>query len=96
MESTKGDTPQNLTFLALSPSYTPFRVCRCALVVSGPSVYDVSRRESFTNLVDVWMKEVDAHVTVHECVLVLVGNKADKVSECGRIEGRRGSIQKGA
>ncbi|XP_050208897.1 ras-related protein RABC2a-like [Mercurialis annua] len=44
-------------------------------------VYDVTRRETFTNLVDIWAKEVELYSTNQECIKVLVGNKVDKDSE---------------
>ncbi|XP_010490837.1 PREDICTED: ras-related protein RABC2a-like [Camelina sativa] len=44
-------------------------------------VYDVTRRETFTNLVDVWGKEIELYSTNQECVRMLVGNKVDRVSE---------------
>ncbi|XP_072955316.1 ras-related protein RABC2a-like [Typha angustifolia] len=44
-------------------------------------VYDVTRRETFTNLADVWIKEVELHSTNRECIKMLVGNKVDKESE---------------
>lgn len=44
-------------------------------------VYDVTRRESFNNLFDVWAKEVELYSTNPDCIKVLVGNKADKESE---------------
>ena len=43
-------------------------------------VYDVTRRETFTNLSDVWAKEVDLHSINQDCVKMLVGNKVDRVS----------------
>ncbi|WCJ34444.1 hypothetical protein M5689_015754 [Euphorbia peplus] len=46
-------------------------------------VYDVTRRESFTNLSDIWAKEVDLSCTNKACVKMLVGNKVDKESERG-------------
>jgi GTPase SAR1 family protein len=42
-------------------------------------VYDVTKRESFTNLAEVWTKEIELHSTNKECVKMLVGNKVDKV-----------------
>ncbi|KAL2933403.1 Ras-related protein RABC2a [Bienertia sinuspersici] len=42
-------------------------------------VYDVTRRETFTNLSDVWAKEVELYSTNQECVKMLVGNKVDKL-----------------
>ncbi|GAB2272276.1 Ras- protein RABC2a [Dionaea muscipula] len=44
-------------------------------------VYDVTRRETFTNLSDVWAKEVDLYSTDQDCVKMLVGNKVDRDSE---------------
>ncbi|KAJ4705008.1 Ras-related protein like [Melia azedarach] len=44
-------------------------------------VYDVTRRETFTNLSDVWAKEVDLYSTNQDCVKMLVGNKVDRESE---------------
>lgn len=44
-------------------------------------VYDVSRRDTFTNLSEVWSKEVELYSTNQDCVKVLVGNKVDKDSE---------------
>lgn len=43
-------------------------------------MYDVTRRETFTNLSDVWAKEVDLYSTNQDCVKMLVGNKVDRVS----------------
>ncbi|GKB81745.1 Ras-related protein RabC1 [Tanacetum coccineum] len=45
------------------------------------AVYDVTRRETFTNLSDVWAKEIDMHSTNQDCIKMLVGNKVDKESE---------------
>ncbi|XP_052172922.1 ras-related protein RABC2a-like isoform X2 [Diospyros lotus] len=44
-------------------------------------VYDVTQRETFRNLSDVWAKESDLYSTNQACVKMLVGNKIDKVSE---------------
>ncbi|XP_011013767.1 PREDICTED: ras-related protein RABC2a isoform X2 [Populus euphratica] len=44
------------------------------------TVYDVTRRETFTNLSDVWGKEVELFSTNQDCVKMLVGNKVDKES----------------
>ncbi|GKV40880.1 hypothetical protein SLE2022_078070 [Rubroshorea leprosula] len=44
-------------------------------------VYDVTRRETFTNLCDVWAKEVELYSTNKDCVKMLVGNKVDRESE---------------
>lgn len=44
-------------------------------------VYDVTRRETFTNLSDVWAKEVDLYSTNQDCLKMLVGNKVDRDGE---------------
>ncbi|PNX94727.1 ras-related protein RABC2a-like [Trifolium pratense] len=44
-------------------------------------VYDVTRRETFTNLVGIWAKEVGHYSTNHDCIKILIGNKVDKESE---------------
>ncbi|KAL3358262.1 hypothetical protein AABB24_015418 [Solanum stoloniferum] len=44
-------------------------------------VYDVTRRETFTNLSDVWAKEVELYSNNQDCVKMLVGNKVDRESE---------------
>ncbi|XP_015876664.2 ras-related protein RABC2a [Ziziphus jujuba] len=44
-------------------------------------VYDVTRRETFTNLLEIWAKEVDLYSTNKECIRILVGNKVDKDKE---------------
>ncbi|KAK4476381.1 hypothetical protein RD792_015532 [Penstemon davidsonii] len=44
-------------------------------------VYDVTRRETFTNLSDIWGKEIDLYSTNQDCIKMLVGNKVDKESE---------------
>ncbi|XP_077224217.1 ras-related protein RABC1-like [Tasmannia lanceolata] len=55
---------------------------RCdALGMASCRVYDVTRRETFTNLSDIWAKEVDLYSTNQDCIKMLVGNKIDKESE---------------
>ncbi|MBA0550745.1 hypothetical protein Golob_021667 [Gossypium lobatum] len=44
-------------------------------------VYDVTRRETFTNLSTVWAKEVELYSTNQDCAKMLVGNKVDRDSE---------------
>lgn len=44
-------------------------------------VYDVTRRETFTDLCDVWLKEVDLYSTNPDCIKMLVGNKVDRDAE---------------
>ncbi|KAJ6720206.1 DRAB5-RELATED [Salix viminalis] len=43
-------------------------------------VYDVTRRETFENLSDIWAKEVELY-TNQKCIKILVGNKVDRDSE---------------
>lgn len=43
------------------------------------TVYDVTRRETFTNLSDIWAKEIDLYSTNQDCIKMLVGNKVDRV-----------------
>uniref|UniRef100_A0A804PB47 Ras-related protein RABC2a n=1 Tax=Zea mays TaxID=4577 RepID=A0A804PB47_MAIZE len=45
------------------------------------TVYDVTKRESFSNLADVWTKEIEANSTNKDCIKMLVGNKVDKDDE---------------
>ncbi|KAA8539241.1 hypothetical protein F0562_025933 [Nyssa sinensis] len=44
-------------------------------------VYDVTRRETFTNLSEIWAKEVELYSTNHDCIKLLVGNKVDRDGE---------------
>ncbi|XP_065036629.1 ras-related protein RABC1-like [Musa acuminata AAA Group] len=44
-------------------------------------VYDVTRRDTFTNLSDAWAKEIDLYSTNQDCIKMLVGNKVDKENE---------------
>lgn len=41
-------------------------------------VYDVTRRDTFTNLSEIWAKEIDLYSTNQDCIKMLVGNKLDK------------------
>ncbi|CAI5487429.1 unnamed protein product [Closterium sp. Naga37s-1] len=51
-------------------------------------VYDVTRRETLTSVVDGWMEEVQRYSTLPGCALMLVGNKADRVMRRARCERR--------
>ncbi|PWA75326.1 Ran GTPase [Artemisia annua] len=44
-------------------------------------VYDVTRRDTFTNLSEIWAKEIELYSTNQDCVKMLVGNKVDKDTE---------------
>lgn len=52
----------------------------CVISKISLTVYDVTRRESFKNLEDLWAKEVELYSTNPECIKILVGNKVDKVN----------------
>ena len=43
------------------------------------TMYDVMRLDTFTNLSDIWAKEIDLYSTNQDCIKMLVGNKVDKV-----------------
>ncbi|KAE9446506.1 hypothetical protein RHGRI_031749 [Rhododendron griersonianum] len=78
------DTAGQERFRTLTSSY--YRgaqgIIMVNLIVSGiGTVYDVTRRETFTNLSDVWGKEIDLYSTNQDCIKMLVGNKVDKESE---------------
>ncbi|KAB1211038.1 Ras-related protein RABC2a [Morella rubra] len=44
-------------------------------------VYDVTRRETFTNLSNLWAKEVQLYSTNNECIKIILGNKVDRENE---------------
>uniref|UniRef100_A0A7N0ZZK5 Uncharacterized protein n=1 Tax=Kalanchoe fedtschenkoi TaxID=63787 RepID=A0A7N0ZZK5_KALFE len=52
------------------------------LTTSYYRVYDVTQRETLTNLSDVWAKEVELYSTNQDCVKMLIGNKVDIDFEC--------------
>lgn len=61
-------------------------MCFCVCLHSEPvlficfcTVYDVTRRETFTKL-DNWLNELETYCTRNDLVKMLVGNKIDKVS----------------
>ncbi|KAK6162983.1 hypothetical protein DH2020_002824 [Rehmannia glutinosa] len=73
------DTAGQERFRTLTSSY--YRGAQgviMGLVVSA--FYDVTRRDTFTNLSDIWAKEIDLYSTNQDCIKMLVGNKVDKVS----------------
>ena len=39
-------------------------------------MYDITRRETFDNLSEVWLREVEMYATVPDCVKLVVANKA--------------------
>ncbi|KAF4403705.1 hypothetical protein G4B88_002558 [Cannabis sativa] len=44
-------------------------------------VYDVTRRDTFTALAEIWAKEIELYSTNQDCIKMLVGNKVDKESD---------------
>ncbi|EFJ14579.1 rab family GTPase [Selaginella moellendorffii] len=68
------DTAGQERFRTLTSSY--YRGAQGVILV-----YDVTRRDTFTNLQDVWLKEVELYSTNQDCVKLLVGNKVDRDSE---------------
>lgn len=54
-------------------------------------MYDVTRRETFTNLSEIWAKEIDLYSTNPDCIKMLVGNKVDKVSSVLYFDYRGGN-----
>ncbi|XP_059667562.1 ras-related protein RABC2a [Cornus florida] len=74
LKLTVWDTAGQERFRTLTSSY--YRGAQGIILV-----YDVTRRETFTNLSDVWAKEIDLYSTNQDCVKMLVGNKVDRESE---------------
>lgn len=50
--------------------------CACVLFTA----YDVTRRETFESLDDIWMREVEMYSTIEDSVKMVVANKCDKVT----------------
>ncbi|KMZ61684.1 Ras-related protein RABC2a [Zostera marina] len=68
------DTAGQERFRTLTSSY--YRSAQGIILV-----YDVTRRETFTNLCDIWAKEIELYCSNQNCIKMLVGNKVDKESE---------------
>ncbi|KAK8556626.1 hypothetical protein V6N13_064647 [Hibiscus sabdariffa] len=68
------DTAGQERFRTLTSSY--YRGAQGVIMV-----YDVTRRETFTSLSEVWTKEVELYSTNQDCIKMLVGNKVDKERE---------------
>ncbi|XP_073059481.1 ras-related protein RABC1-like isoform X2 [Primulina eburnea] len=68
------DTAGQERFRTLTSSY--YRGAQGVIMV-----YDVTRRETFTNLSDIWAKEFNLYSTNQDCIKMLVGNIVDKDSE---------------
>lgn len=47
--------------------------------VATPAVYDVTRADTFENLENIWMKEVDIYSNIEDAVKMVVANKVDLV-----------------
>ncbi|CAI9091197.1 OLC1v1026157C1 [Oldenlandia corymbosa var. corymbosa] len=71
MKLTIWDTAGQERFGSLTSSY--YRGAHGIILV-----YDVTRRETFTNLSEIWAKEVELYSTNKDCVKILVGNKVDR------------------
>lgn len=54
-------------------------------------VYDVKRRNTFTDLSDMWLKEVDRFSTNTDCIKMLIGNKVD-LEESSRVVTKKEGI----
>ncbi|KAG6408315.1 hypothetical protein SASPL_131320 [Salvia splendens] len=66
-------------FEELSPTIgVDFKERFGTLTSSYYRVYDATRQDTFTNLSDIWAKEIDLHSTNQDCIKMLVGNKVDK------------------
>ncbi|KAH7278178.1 hypothetical protein KP509_38G028200 [Ceratopteris richardii] len=74
LKLTVWDTAGQERFRTLTSSY--YRGAQGIILV-----YDVTRRDTFTNLSDIWLKEVEMHSTNQDCIKMLVGNKVDKDQE---------------
>ncbi|XP_064951140.1 ras-related protein RABC1 isoform X1 [Musa acuminata AAA Group] len=68
------DTAGQERFRTLTSSY--YRGAQGVIMV-----YDVTRRDTFTNLSDIWAKEIELYSTNQDCIKMLVGNKVDKEGE---------------
>jgi Ras-related protein Rab-18 len=44
-------------------------------------VYDITRRDTFENLSEVWLREVEMYSTLPDCVKMVVANKVDRAAE---------------
>lgn len=42
-------------------------------------MYDVTRRETFDSLGEIWMQEVDMYSTIENAIKMVVANKVDRV-----------------
>lgn len=54
-------------------------VCPLWLTPRQFAAYDVTRRETFESISEIWMKEVEMYATVEGAVKAVIGNKVDQV-----------------
>ncbi len=78
------DTAGQERFRTLTSSY--YRGAQGVILV-----YDVTKRETFTNLSDIWLKEVERYSTNQDCIKMLIGNKVD-LEESQRVVTKREGI----
>nr|CAA98163.1 RAB1X [Lotus japonicus] len=71
LKLTLWDTAGQERFRTLTSSY--YRGAQGIILV-----YDVTKRETFTNLSEVWSKELELYSNNQDCVKMLVGNKVDR------------------
>lgn len=74
LKLTLWDTAGQERFRTLTSSY--YRGAQAIILV-----YDVTKRVTFTNISDVWAKEMELYSTNQDCVKMIVGNKVDRESE---------------
>eukprot|EP00899_Mesostigma_viride_P017262 jgi/Mesvir1/25537/Mv01783-RA.1 len=74
LKLTVWDTAGQERFRTLTSSY--YRGAQGIILV-----YDVTKRESFNHLKEIWLQECEMYSTNPDCVKMLVGNKVDKESE---------------
>ncbi|KAF9608253.1 hypothetical protein IFM89_008538 [Coptis chinensis] len=82
----KHNYANQVSLVSLDPSFCSLKFEPFKLTdnIKNPSyfqsVYDVTRRETFTNLSDIWAREVELYSTNPDCIKMLVGNKVYKTS----------------
>lgn len=76
------DTAGQERFRTLTSSY--YRGAQGVILV-----YDVANRETFESLKKTWIKELQTYANMEKLILMVVGNKVDKVREVGTEEGQQ-------
>lgn len=56
-------------------------------------VYDVTRRETFTNLKNVWLEEALIYSTNQDCIKMVVGNKVDRAMDSESVVSKEEGIE---